>query len=94
MQVARSSLHYESRLVARDAPALAAMSSLSAQYPRYGYRRIQVFMARDGHVMNASVLAAQCKVGGVRCAVCGVRLCDCVQKSFGGVGRGCKFGGS
>ncbi len=53
MQVARSSLHYESRLEARDAPALAAMSSLSAQYPRYGYRRIQVFMAREGHVMSA-----------------------------------------
>jgi putative transposase len=53
MHVARSSLHYESRLEARDAPALAAMSSLSAQYPRYGYRRIQVFMAREGHVMSA-----------------------------------------
>ena len=53
MSVARSALNYESRLIARDAPALAAMCELAAQYPRYGYRRIQVFLARRGHVMSA-----------------------------------------
>ena len=37
----------------RDAPVLAAMRELAAQYPRYGYRRIQVFLARRGHVMSA-----------------------------------------
>ena len=33
----------------KDAPALAAMSLLSGQYPRYGYRRIHVFLERQGH---------------------------------------------
>lgn len=36
----------------KDAPALAAMSILSAQYPRYGYRRIQVFLERQGQRMS------------------------------------------
>lgn len=29
------------------------MRELAAQYPRYGYRRIQVFLQRDGHRMSA-----------------------------------------
>jgi putative transposase len=29
------------------------MRELAAQYPRYGYRRIQVFLARRGHPMSA-----------------------------------------
>lgn len=53
MSVARSALHYESRLRTRDAPVLTLMRELAAQYPRYGYRRIQVFLARRGHVMSA-----------------------------------------
>src|SRR6266404_2196789 len=53
MSVARSTLRYESRLVKRDAPVVAVMRELAAQYPRYGYRRIQVFLARRGHVMSA-----------------------------------------
>lgn len=52
LSVARSTAHYESRLAARDAPAVAAMQELAAQYPRYGYRRIQVLLARRGHVMS------------------------------------------
>ena len=44
---------YESRLAARDAPAVAVMHELAAQSPRYGYRRIRVFLARRGHVMSA-----------------------------------------
>lgn len=53
MTVARSTLRYESRLVRRDAPVVTVMRELAAQYPRYGYRRIQVFLARRGHVMSA-----------------------------------------
>src|SRR5579864_6618554 len=53
MSVARSTLRYESRLVKRDAPVVAVMRELAAQYPRYGYRRIQVFLSRRGHVMSA-----------------------------------------
>jgi putative transposase len=49
LSVARSTLGYQSRLASKDAPVLAAMQRLSAQYPRFGYRRIQVFLAREGH---------------------------------------------
>jgi putative transposase len=53
LSVARSSLHYVSKRAAADAPALNVMRELAAQYPRYGYRRIRVFMRRRGHVMSA-----------------------------------------
>lgn len=33
---------------ARDAPVLAEMRKLAAQYPRYGYRRIRIFLRRQG----------------------------------------------
>jgi hypothetical protein len=52
MSVARSTLRYESRLIKRDAPVVAAMRELSARYPRYGYRRIQVFLERQGYAMS------------------------------------------
>jgi len=53
LKVSRSSLNYTSRLEVRDAPVIGAMRKLAARYPRYGYRRIQVFMEREGHVMGA-----------------------------------------
>jgi len=53
LSVARSSLSYTSRLKARDAPVVEAMRELGRQYPRYGYRRIQVFLARQGFEMSA-----------------------------------------
>jgi putative transposase len=52
LSVARSTLGYQSRLAVRDAPAVAAMRDLAAQYPRYGYRRIRIFLRRAGHVMS------------------------------------------
>ena len=53
LQVARSTVGYESVLARRDSPVISAMRELSAQYPRFGYRRIQVFLARRGHTMSA-----------------------------------------
>ncbi len=50
--VARSALRYESRKAAADAPAIKRMTALAAQYPRYGYRRIRIFLGRDGHAMS------------------------------------------
>ncbi len=52
LSVARSTVGYESKLAQRDAPAVAVMRELASQYPRYGYRRIQVFMGRRGHAMS------------------------------------------
>jgi putative transposase len=36
----------------RDEPVIAAMRELAAQYPRFGYRRIRVFLARRGMSMS------------------------------------------
>jgi putative transposase len=51
MQVARSTLDYEMQQPIKDAPVIAAMRELSAQYPRFGYRRIHVYLERQGHRM-------------------------------------------
>lgn len=48
LRVPRSTIGYESRLAKKDAPVLEAMHELAGQYPRYGYRRIQVFLERRG----------------------------------------------
>jgi putative transposase len=53
LSVARSTLGYVSRLIARDAPVLPAMRTLAGQYPRYGYRTIRIFLDRQGHGMSA-----------------------------------------
>jgi putative transposase len=50
--VARSGLGYASVRSKRDGPTLSAMKRLAAQYPRYGYRRIRVFLRREGHGMS------------------------------------------
>jgi putative transposase len=52
LSVARATLGYESRLPVKDAPVVAAMRELSAQYPRFGYRRIHVFLRRQGHLLS------------------------------------------
>jgi len=50
--VARSALRYQSRMARKDAAVIERMRELSAQYPRYGYRRIRIFLGRDGHRMS------------------------------------------
>lgn len=52
VKVGRSALCYRSRMAEKDAPVLARMSELAAQYPRYGYRRVRIFLGRDGHKMS------------------------------------------
>src|SRR5215210_4145665 len=52
LSVARSTLGYTSRLAAKDAPVLAAMRDLAGQYPRYGYRKIRIFLARREHGLS------------------------------------------
>ena len=52
MEVARSGLAYRSVRVERDRPVVEAMKRLAGQYPRYGYRRIRVFLKREGQAMS------------------------------------------
>jgi putative transposase len=53
LSVARSGVGYQSRLAAKDAPVLQAMRTLAGQYPRFGYRMVMPFLARQQHVMSA-----------------------------------------
>jgi putative transposase len=50
--VARSTMGYERKMPAKDGPVMTVMRDLSSQYPRYGYRRIHIFLARRGHEMS------------------------------------------
>jgi putative transposase len=52
LSVARSTLGYQPRLPIKDAAPVAAMRRLAALYPRFGYRRIQVFLEREGFIMS------------------------------------------
>ena len=48
----RSGLGCTSKRAAQDAPVIARMRELAAQYPRYGYRRIRIFLERAGFRMS------------------------------------------
>ena len=50
--VARSSLGYKTKMPEKDAPVVKVMQALSSQYPRYGYRRIHIFLHRHGLMMS------------------------------------------
>ena len=52
LSVARSTVGYVSRLQARDAPVVSAMREIAAQYPRYGYRKVRIFLGRRGHALS------------------------------------------
>ncbi len=48
MDVSRSGLYYTLRMPVKDAPVIEAMQRLSGQYPRFGSRRIRIFLGREG----------------------------------------------
>ena len=50
--VARSTMGYEPKMPAKDGPVVTAMRELSSQYPRFGYRRIHIFLGRRGHEVS------------------------------------------
>ena len=52
MDLPRSMLKYRAVRAERDAPALDAMRRIAAMYPRYGYRRVRIFLQREGHSMG------------------------------------------
>lgn len=53
MKVSRSALGYRSKRAAHDAPVVARMREIAGRYPRYGYRRIRIFLGREGYTMSA-----------------------------------------
>jgi putative transposase len=45
-------MSYTSKMLEKNVPVLAAMASLSAMYPRFGYRRVHIFLGRQGFKMG------------------------------------------
>jgi putative transposase len=66
LRTARSGLGYASKREANDAPVLGRMRELAAQYPRYGYRFIQVFLERQGMRMSADRMHRLWRVAGLQ----------------------------
>lgn len=52
LEVARSGLVYQCKMPKKDAPIVEAMRGYSALYPRFGARRVRVFLRRDGIVLG------------------------------------------
>jgi putative transposase len=63
---ARSTLRYQRKLPLRDAPALKAMRRIAQQYPRYGYRRIRIFLRREGLPMSTNRTHRLWKLAGLQ----------------------------
>jgi len=72
LRVPRSTIGYESRLAKKDAPVLEAMHELAGQYPRYGYRRIQVFLSVVASRLVSTAPTACGALQSFRCRVKGL----------------------
>jgi putative transposase len=48
LKISRSNLYYSRKMPLKDAPVIEAMKVLSGTYPRFGSRRIRIFLQRDG----------------------------------------------
>ena len=83
LQVARSELGYQSVRAAKDGPVLARMAALGAQYQHFGYRRIRIFLEREGYGMSWG-----------RCAIWGLRAparCNTVLRGTIETQPGCSW---
>jgi putative transposase len=52
LSIARSNLYYSYKMPTKDAPVIEVMKTLSGIYPRFGSRRIRIFLQREGLVMG------------------------------------------
>lgn len=48
LKISRSNLYYSHKMPVKDAPVIEKMKTLSGVYPRFGSRRIRIFLQRDG----------------------------------------------
>jgi putative transposase len=48
LKITRSNLYYSHKMPVKDAPVINAMNKLSGIYPRFGSRRIRIFLQREG----------------------------------------------
>jgi putative transposase len=52
LKISRSNLFYSHKMPVKDAPVIEAMKTLSGTYPRFGSRRIRIFLQRDGIMLG------------------------------------------
>jgi len=52
VQLQRATFQYQARTRPEEEALVADITELAQQHPRYGYRRIHVFLARRGHAMS------------------------------------------
>ncbi len=57
MNIARSGLLYTYRMPLKEAPVMSGMRKYSSLYPRFGSRRIRVFLQRDGMTIGRDRVA-------------------------------------
>ena len=50
--VSRSMLYYQATLPQKDTPVINAMKTISGRYPRFGYRRVQILLQREGMILG------------------------------------------
>ena len=48
LKISRSNLYYSHKMPVKDAPVIEVMKKLSGIYPRFGSRRIRIFLQREG----------------------------------------------
>ncbi len=48
LKISRSNLYYSNKMPVKDAPVIEVMKKLSGVYPRFGSRRIRIFLQREG----------------------------------------------
>lgn len=58
MRISRSSLSYTLKMPHKNEPVIEAMRTLSGAYPRFGSRRIRIFLERQGIVLGKERCAA------------------------------------
>jgi hypothetical protein len=59
INVAQSGLVYECKMLIKDGPVFETMCYYSTQYPRYGARRVRIFLRLDGMVSRIALLGSR-----------------------------------
>lgn len=67
MDVSRSGLYYTLKMPTKDAPVIEVMQRLSGQYPRFGSRRIRVFLGREGIQVGQERCSRLWRETGLKC---------------------------
>jgi putative transposase len=63
LDVSRSTLGYTAKMPEKDSPVIERMKHYAALYPRFGYRRIHVYLEREGIQLGWDRIVTPCRTG-------------------------------